>query len=216
MKKITMMLISFAGLTGVLGFLKKQPMQQNTVTGEYALRGIPEMVARFKFNADNTFQFMYIYGASDRSAHGTYTVENDKVILHGTKAANKDFELVEEKQSGKGITVSIADENDMLLRNVVCYFINKKDTLVAETNGEGIANVAMPDCEEVQLIHGYFPDIPTSYKIKGNTNNFFQFALKPSLTEVVFDNVALNIKDGNLLGSNIYLFGQSQVEFVKN
>lgn len=216
MKKITMMLLSFAGLTGALGFLKKQPMQQNTVTGEYALRGVPEMVARFKFNDDSTFQFMYIYGASDRSAQGTYTVENGNVILHGTKAANKDFELVEEKKSGHGITVSIADENEALLRNVVCYFINKKDTIMAETNAEGIATVNMPDCEEVQLIHGYFPDVPTSYKIKGNENNFFQFALKPSLTEVVFDNVKLNVKNGNLQGSNIYLFGQSPVEFEKN
>lgn len=216
MKKITMVLISFAGLTTVLGFLKKQPdMQQQNVTGEYALSGIPEMAARFKFNNDQTFQFMYIYGASDRNAHGTYSVENNRIILHGSKTAGKDFELVEEKQSGDRITVSIADENDMLLNNVVVYFLNGKDTVVAETNAEGIASANMPGCQEIQLIHGYFPDLPTSYKIKGNSNNFFQFSLKPSLSEVVFDNVPLVIKDGHIEGSNIYLFGEQPAAFDK-
>jgi hypothetical protein len=188
-------------------------MQQKTITGEYALKGVPEMVARFKFNADSTFQFMYMYGASDRSARGTYTLEGDKIILHGSKEAGKDFELVEEKRSGSGITVSIADENDMLLSNVLCYFISKKDTIVVETNSEGLASANMPDCEAIQLMHGYFPDKPTTYKITGNENNFFQFALKPSLTEVVFNNTEFNIKDGKLQGTNIYLFGQAPVVF---
>lgn len=219
MKRLYLIPILIFFVSMATSFLKQKSMAQTTltkdITGEYALKGVPEMVARLKLNEDKTFQFMYIYGASDRSAQGTYVQRDNKLILHGSKATGKDFELTEQKQSGTGITVCITDPNPVLVANVVCYFINKKDTVEVVTDNKGIANTDMKDCQQIQLVHTYFPDMPTILPLQDNKNNFFTFALKPSLGEVVFDDFVLNIENNNLHCTNIYLFGWDMVELVK-
>ncbi|MEO8446136.1 MAG: hypothetical protein ABI528_01505 [bacterium] len=189
------------------------------VSGEYHLRGIPEMASGFKLNPDKTFEFFYIYGAADRDAHGTYETDGNKIILKGSKIAGNDFEILLKKISGSGITVSITDENKILMKNVVCIFVNGNDTLDAITNSEGIANIDMPGCKEIRLIHPYFPDEPTIIDLSGSDDNYFELSLKPSLQEVVFDNFILNIDDKDSKAfycNHLYLFGQDDARFVKN
>lgn len=197
---------------------------QNTVkdlTGEYSLTGIPEMASGFKFNNDNTFQFFYIYGASDRQAHGTYSTEGSRIVLKGSKSAGNDFSLIQKlnNKSGNNISVKITDKNVLLLKNVVCYFMNAKDTVFAETNSEGIAVAEMPDCNQIQLIHSFFPDMPSILEVDINEYNYFEFSLNPSLAEVVFDNYIIehDETDTNVLYcSNKYLFPGEKVIFVKH
>jgi hypothetical protein len=183
------------------------------------LKGVPEMASGFKFSSDSTFQFFYIYGASDRQANGTYRTEGNNIILSGTKTAGKDFSLIQKKNSGNGITVSITDKNKLLMQSVVCLFSNGKDTVIAETNSDGIAVTEMPDCKEIQLIHNYFPDSPTVLEVNLNEGNFFEFSLNPSLAEVVFENYIME-QDANdpdvLYCSNKYLFPGDKVKFAKN
>ena len=190
------------------------------LTGEYTLTGIPEMASGFKFNNDNTFQFFYIYGASDRQAHGTYITEGSRIILKGSKSAGNDFSLIQKQnnKSGNIITVKITDKNVLLMKNVVCYFLNGKDTDIAETNSEGIAGTEMTDCNQIQLIHSFFPDLPSIIEVDTNEFNYFEFSLNPSLAEVVFDNYALEqdeTDNGILYCRNKYLFPGEKVKFVK-
>jgi hypothetical protein len=55
-------------------------MAQKTVPGEYYFSR-QEMVAGFKFSPDGRFEFFYSYGAVDRNASGTFSVEGDILKL---------------------------------------------------------------------------------------------------------------------------------------
>ncbi len=198
----------------------KSQITAKDITGEYSLTGVPEMASGFKFNDDNTFQFFYIYGASDRQAQGTYSIESSKIVLNGSKSAGNDFSLIHKQKnnSTNKITVKITDKNVLLLKNVVCYFINGKDTVIAETNSEGVADTEIPDCNQIQLIHSFFPDLPAILEVDIKEYNFFEFSLNPSLTEVVFDNYIVEQDETDtdvLYCSNIYLFPGEKVKFVK-
>ncbi len=200
-------------------FKVKAQQTISDITGEYSLKGVPEMASGFRFNSDSTFQFFYIYGASDRQANGTYRNEGNKIVLSGTKTAGKDFSLIQKKNSGNGITVSITDKNKLLIQSVVCLFSNGKDTVLAETNSEGIAVADMPDCREIQLIHNYFPDSPTVIEVDLKESNFFEFSLNPSLAEVVFENFQMEQDENDpdvLYCSNKFLFPGDKVKFVKH
>lgn len=187
------------------------------VTGEYSLKGIPEMAAGFKFNEDSTFQFFYIYGAVDRSAHGEFTVIDNRIILKGSKPAGSDFTLSKELKSGNGFTVSIVDSNKLLIKDAVCFFISGTDTVFVQTNDEGIANTEIRECDKILIIHQFYPDIPTVINVKGEENNYFELTLNQSLAEVVFDDAVIEFDKENgetILLDNIYLFSK-KVPFVK-
>jgi len=212
-------------LTLFLNFFNISALRSQNIdkdlTGEYLLTGIPEMASGFKFNNDNTFQFFYIYGASDRQAHGTYITEGSRIILKGSKSAGNDFSLIQKQKnkSGNSITVKITDKNVLLMKNVVCYFMNGKDTVIAETNSEGIAVTEITGCNQIQLIHSFFPDLPSILEVDTNEFNYFEFSLNPSLAEVVFDNFIMEQDETDidaLYCGNKYLFPGEKVKFVKH
>ena len=220
---VTYLAVSILAL--ILNFFNISALRsQNTdkdLTGEYSLTEILEMASGFKFNNDNTFQFFYIYGASDRQAHGTYKTEGSRIILNGSKSAGNDFSLIQKQnnKSGNKITVKITDKNVLLLKNVVCFFMNGKDTVIAETNSEGIAVTEMTDCNQIQLIHSCFPDLPSILEVDTKEANFFEFSLNPSLAEVVFDNFIMEQDETDidvLYCGNKYLFPGEKVKFVKH
>lgn len=187
------------------------------ITGEYSLKGMPEMASGFKFNEDSTVQFFYIYGAADRSAHGKYSLVDNRIILEGSKSPGNDFTLIKELKSGNGFTVSIVDSNRNLIQDVVCFFISGTDTFLVQTNAEGIAKAEIKECDKILIIHSFYPDIPTVIDVKAEENNYFELTLNQSLTEVVFDDTVIEFDKENgetILLNNIYLFPK-KVTFVK-
>jgi hypothetical protein len=83
----------------------------STLNGVYSLKGIQDMAAGFKFTPDGRFEFFYMYGASDRNATGTYTVEGDTIKLKSDKEPGKDFKIVSQKKAGQGYTIEVQDAN---------------------------------------------------------------------------------------------------------
>ncbi len=82
----------------ILLSMSSKLFSQNTLSGVYSLRGIREMAAAFEFNTEGKFRFYYAYGAIDRNAEGTYTIEGTKIILKSTKEAGKDFNIKSQSQ----------------------------------------------------------------------------------------------------------------------
>ena len=93
------------------------------IVGEYSLQGVMEMAAGFKFNSDLSFEFFYMYGASDRRAEGKFEISDDKIILHGSKKAGSDFNILSQSKLANGYKVKINCENKMFVQNVVCFFL---------------------------------------------------------------------------------------------
>jgi len=193
----------------------KIPIDIDNLIGEYALQGVAEMASGFKFYGDFRFQFFYIYGASDRRAEGKFEILDNKLILNGTKAAGQDFKLLQKKSHGKGYTLQINFDNKMFIRNVVCFFFGLNETITKETEQNGIAVADIEKCTRIELIHSYFPDIPTVIDVNDEKCNFFEFTLNPSLEEVVFDKTMLEFIENGFSCSNIYLFGENTARFIK-
>lgn len=80
-------------------------MAQTGIQGEYAFRR-QEMVAAFNFTSDGRFEFFYSYGAADRSATGSFTVDGDTLKLKSDKEAGKDFAIKKQTRSGSGFTIT--------------------------------------------------------------------------------------------------------------
>lgn len=99
-------------------------MAQIKISGEYTF-GRQEMVAGFNFTTDGKFQFFHSYGAIDRSATGSFSVEGNVIKLKSDKVAGKDFNVVSQSKEGTGYIIIVKDENSFLLSNLFCiYFVN--------------------------------------------------------------------------------------------
>ena len=187
-----------------------------TLNGEYSLHGIHDMAAGFRFTPDGKFEFFYIYGASDRNATGTYTVEGDTVKLKSDKEPGKDFKIESQSKKGKGYTIQVKAPNEYLLRNIICFYPAGDQQEVIETDSKGMIHLDIPNADTLYLRHEIFPDIPTLIKDKDNPNNYFEVSLLPSLGQVSFKGIDLFIKGDTLTCHPNYFMPFENIRFVKN
>lgn len=190
-------------------------MSQTTIQGEYFFRKT-EMVAGFNFSAAGSFQFFFSYGAVDRSAAGTFTVEGNTVKLKSNKEAGKDFTVTAQSKEAKGYTLIFDHANKYLLQNILCvFFVNGKEQRVV-TGSDGKAHIDLPDCDSIYAQHLLFPDILTLVKDAANKNNRFTLSLNPSLEQLSFKGIDLKVEsDGSLSWLPNYFLDMPGVKFVK-
>lgn len=190
-------------------------MSQTKIQGEYAFRKT-EMVAGFNFSESGTFQFFFSYGAVDRSAAGTFTVEGNTVKLKSNKEAGKDFTVTAQSKEATGYTISFNHINTYLLKNILCvFFVNGKEEHTV-TGDNGKVDVDFAHCDSIYAKHLLFPDILTLIKDATNQNNRFVVSLNPSLEQLSFKGIDLTIEsDGSLSWLPNYFLEMSGVKFVK-
>ncbi|MBK9962123.1 MAG: hypothetical protein IPP06_12595 [Saprospiraceae bacterium] len=99
---------------------------QNFKPGSYHLRGIMEMAAGFEFREDSTFRFYYVYGASDRYAEGTYSIEGNILKLHSDKNVQQDFPVRKQTQEDGPITIRIVRQSNDDRPGAMCCFFTKR------------------------------------------------------------------------------------------
>jgi hypothetical protein len=51
------------------------------LSGRYVLQGVPEVASELLLNNDGTFQYLFIYGAADFQAKGTWKAAGGGVVL---------------------------------------------------------------------------------------------------------------------------------------
>lgn len=173
-------------------------MHAKQFSGEYYLTNVREMAGGFNFTPDGKFQFFFTYGAMDRNATGTYTIQGDTIKLKSDKEPGKDFDIVSQRKEGAGYTIMIKHENTILASNVrALYFVNgEKREEYADS--KGVIHIQEPQCEKIYVQHGIYPDIASLIKDESNQNNFFELTLNPALEQVSFKGIDLFI-DGNTL-----------------
>ena len=190
-------------------------MAQTKIQGEYAFRKT-EMVAGFNFTAAGAFQFFFSYGAVDRTAAGTFTVEGNTVKLKSNKEAGKDFTLISQSKQATGYTISFNHTNKYLQKNILCvFFVNgKKQEAITDSKGE--VHVDLAHCDSIYAQHLLYPDIVTLVKDATNGNNLFTLSLNPSLEQLSFKGIDLTIeKDKSLSWLPNYFLEMPGVKFVK-
>ena len=190
-------------------------MSQTKPEGEYLFRKT-EMVAGFNFLADGTFQFFFSYGAVDRSANGTFTVEDNVVKLKSNKEPGKDFTVTEQSKSDPGYTIQFNHPNAYLCEHIRCLFFVDDTPTEAFSDRNGIVQIELVNCERIYAQHLLYPDIVTAIKDAGNNNNHFICSLNPSLEQLSFKGIDLTIEDdGSLSWLPNYFLAMPGVRFTK-
>ncbi|MFI5185848.1 MAG: hypothetical protein ACHQF0_03940 [Chitinophagales bacterium] len=190
-------------------------MSQTTIEGEYYFKKM-EMASGFNFSKDGTFQFFYTYGAVDRTATGSFTVEGDTLKLKSDKEPGKDFTITDQSKQGNGYSITFRHQNKYLLKNIVCIFVvdGKGQEAYSDENGEVHADLAK--CDTIYVVHNLYPDIPTLVKDEKNDNNRFTLELKPSLEQVSFKGIDFMIIDKKTISClNNYFMDATDIKFVK-
>ena len=190
-------------------------MAQAPVQGEYYFSR-HEMVAGFNFSSDGRFQFFYSYGAIDRSASGTYTLDGNTIKLKSDKAAGQDFTITQQLKKGKGYTLVFEHPNKYLLENIRCIFFVNGRQQDEYSDSKGIVNADIDHCDSIYVQHSLYPDIATKVKDMGNTNNRFTLNLNQSLEQVSFKGIDLTIVNENMLTClPNYFMKTDDIVFVK-
>jgi hypothetical protein len=143
----------------ILFFILSSSLQAQHVEGVYSMQGGHEMVAAFEFKQDS-FRFYFIYGAVDRSAGGSFTIQNGNVILHAAKIPGKDFTIVSEQISGDGTSIKISNPNTALLRNIVGFFKKGIELDQQFSDDQGMIHSRLGNCDTIFVMHSLFPDVP--------------------------------------------------------
>jgi len=190
-------------------------LSQKTLSGVYSLRGIHDMVAAFEFNKDGNFRFYYAYGAVDRNAEGTYTLAETKIILKSTKEAGKDFTIKNQSQKSKNYRIQVIAPNPYLLQHVRAICFIGKEQKEYMTDNVGLIEIDHPAIDSIFLQHTLYPDIFTKIKDAENINTFFEVALNPSLVQVSFKGIDLEISGNELHCLPNYFMPFEGIRFVK-
>ena len=190
-------------------------MSQSRIQGEYIFNR-QEMVAGFNFMANGKFDFFFSYGASDRTASGTFSVEGDTIKLKSDKEAGKDFTITGQSKAGTGYSIKFKDDNQYLLTNIRCSFFIGNERHDEFTNENGEIKVDYPLCDKIFVYHVLFPDFVTLIKDERNDNNQFTLTLNPSLAQVSFKGVDFKIENDSTISCiPNYLMMLEDIKFKK-
>lgn len=174
-----------------------------------------ELVASFRFQENGRFDFFYSYGVADRTATGTYTLEDNTVKLNSEKVPGKDFTIVKQEKSGNGFHIKVSDPNPHMAGYVLAiYFVNGQQQ-VAECNSRQEIIISEPAVEKIYLQHQLFPDIASQIKDEANDANFFEVSLNRSLEQVSFKGIDLTITEDGLTCLPNYLLPMEHILFRK-
>lgn len=190
-------------------------MAQTPVLGEYYFNR-HEMVAGFNFTTDGKFQFYFSYGAVDRSATGTFSVEGNTLKLKSDKTAGNDFKITQQSKQGNGYSLRFEHPNSYLLKDIRCFFFDKGKKQEEFSDDQGKVKIDLKHCDSIYVQHSLYPDIATLIKDEQNKNNTFAIALNPSLEQVSFKGIDFKIVDSKTITclSN-YFMDIPDIEFIK-
>ena len=185
----------------VLLQLNTSTYSQNSVSGEYYLRGAgPEIASGFMLKPDSTFQFFFSYGALDREGEGKYSLDNNHVIFNSRPKPSTEFELIKNKiVSSDSTFIKIIDNNAVLVRYIVALLKFADTTIEENANEVGEIIVAKKGVESISLKLEFCPEKNSVFKV-AQGENYFQFKMKPTIMEVFFENFQLALDKKSLRG----------------
>jgi hypothetical protein len=166
--------------------------------GEYYFRKT-EMVSGFMFLPEGRFQFFFSYGAVDRTAAGTYSIDGNLLRLKSDKEPGKDFTVTRQYKSAEGFSLKFFHTQRYLTENIRCVFQAGEQKTEVITDSHGLVITALNQCDHIFVQHLLYPDIFTQVKDPANSNNHFELSLETSLEQLSFKGIDFTIEaDGSL------------------
>lgn len=200
-------------LAVALIFTFNQLNAQTMKPGVYTLRGIHDMAAAFRIDADGNFEFRYFYGVSDRYSKGKYTIEGDTLRFISDKAHGKDFKVKSETNDCSGYEIRIDHPNPNLRSAVHAIGVTGSNRVDADADSEGIIRFDEKHIDKIYMLHVYYPDIVTLIKDEVNLNRCFTLELLPSLEQVSFHAIDFLIKEDYITCNMNYFLPFEDIKF---
>lgn len=201
--------------TFMLNCLLFNPIMAQTISGVYSLQGIREMASAFEFTEDGKFRFFYSYGAVDRFAEGTFSVDQNKIVLKSSKIGGNDFEILSQSTKSSKYRISVSAPNTYLLADILVVGIQGDLKFNYYTDEEGNVELNELNLDQILMQHPLYPDEPSIIKDSSNSNTYFEVALKPSLEQVSFKSIDLEIVGNELHCLPNYFMPFANIRFVK-
>lgn len=188
---------------------------QTMLSGTYALRGVHDMAAAFRFQPDGSFQFRYAYGASDRYAEGKYEISGDTIHLKSNKTAGEDFAITAQDKGGTPYELKINHPNQYIRSYAAAIGFVGDTPIEVQANVEGIIRFDEPNLDKIYVHHVLYPDVPTLIKDETNNNRRFSLELKPSLEQVSFKGIDFFLQEDYIMCHPNYFLPFREVKFYK-
>ncbi|MFT3681206.1 MAG: hypothetical protein QM791_13100 [Ferruginibacter sp.] len=185
------------------------------ITGNYALRGVQDMAAGFQFQADS-FKFYCYYGAVDRFAEGTFTINGDTIVLKSSKEPGKDFTILKKEKAPTQFTVKVIEPNEFLAKYVMAIVVTGEKQEAFYPGKDGLIKVEAGNTSKIYLKHELYPDIPTLIRDENEDFTYVEVKLNESLQQLSFKGIDLFIKeDDELTWYPNYFIAAQNVRFIK-
>lgn len=178
------------------------------LVGVYYLHRVKETASGFKLNSNGSFQFFFTYGALDRYGSGTWTIDNDYVILQSKPWAGKDFALIQSDTSGKGIIIKLTDKNPIFSKHVYASLQKGQDGSWQGADAMGEIVFPTQDVSIISLAFEFCPERFTFFPVENKEHNYFEFRLEPWIMEVFFNSFLLKVRGHVLSGKHPLLQGE--------
>ncbi|HKZ66469.1 MAG TPA: hypothetical protein VJ111_08950 [Chitinophagaceae bacterium] len=180
--------------------------------GVYHLQEVKTTASGFKLNPDGSFLFFFTYGAVDRYGSGSWTIDNDHVVLQSRSWSGKDFALVDSKVINQNFVMAkIVGGNPVLLGHVFFSLKNGETGSWIKTNERGEVAFPLQPVTTVAMVFEYCQERFTHFSITNPAHNYFEFRFEPWLMEVFFNNFQLKISRYALSGKHPLMKGEKFV-----
>ena len=183
--------------------------------GEYFLYGEREVGAGFMIHPDSSYQFYLSYGALDRQSSGKWKIIGNEIILNSYDKSRQHFSLQkQEKIQGDGIKIIFSKTNPQMYDYLHAILITNGQTKEEKANKAGEIIFPNEKGDTLKLFFDWCPDKVSVFAIKESNNNNFTFTPLPSFTDIVFDELSMQLTADELSGPLTFL-DEKKLRFKK-
>lgn len=178
------------------------------IAGVYYLHSVKETASGFKLDRDGSFRFFFTYGALDRYGSGSWTIEEDRVMLQSKPWPGKDFTLTGSGVSGRGITIKITETSTVFQKHIYASLKNGEEGSWKGPDAKGEINFPDGNADAITLAFEFSPERFTIFPLTNKEHNYYEFRLEPWVMEVFFDKFPLKPHKYVLMGKHPLLTGE--------
>jgi|SRR5688572_27299658 len=182
------------------------------IAGIYHLQDVKQTASGFQLSPDGTFRFFFSYGTIDRYASGSWSIDNDHIILQSRPWPGRDFGGVGSQLINQNfITTRIVGGNPVLLSHVYFSLRSGQTGSWIKTNERGEAAFPLQTVSTISIVFEYSQERFTHFTIENPDHNYFEFRFEAWLMEVFLNNFQMKISKYALLGKHPLMKGEKFV-----
>ncbi len=180
----------------------KPHTNQPRIEGNYFLTGVHEIASVLVLKPDHTSNFLYTYGAVDRTGRGGWKIALDdstKVVLCSKSRPVADFALVKKTITPDDHTlIRISDRHPGILRHITVRLHTRHGIKDKFTDAQGTVLIERQPLQKIELMFELYPDRFSCFDIGDQRLSHFEFRFEPWITDIFFENLTIAIGHNRL------------------